>query len=80
MKNIADLHALIIGLTSDEAGPVVESETDPRELIFSLILLGYSKGKDSNKLNNLSKALDDNLGNSDDVIIAKLSKSITDIF
>lgn len=80
MKNIADLQALIIGLTSAAARPVVESETDPRELIFSLILLGYSKGKDSAKLKNLFYALDENLDNSYDVIISNLSDSITDIF
>ncbi|MCT0023924.1 hypothetical protein [Weissella confusa] len=80
MENIADLQALIIDLTSDKARRVVESETDPRELIFSLILLGYSKGKDSAKLDNLFDALEDNLDNSYDVIIANLSDSITDIF
>ncbi len=76
MKNIADLQALIIELTGDKARPVVESETDPRELIFSLIRLGYSEGKDTSKLNELFLALDD----SDDDIISSPSGLIHSIF
>lgn len=80
MKNIADLQALIIDLTSDKARTVVESETDPQALIFSLILLGYSQNKDSAKLDELFVALDANYDSSDDDIISNLSDLITDIF
>ncbi|WEY48224.1 hypothetical protein P3T51_00190 [Weissella confusa] len=80
MKNIADLQSLIIDLVSDEVRPVVESETNPRALIFSLIILGYSKGKDTTKLNELFVALDASYENSDDDIISNLSKLIDSIF
>ncbi|KAA8439121.1 hypothetical protein FKV75_02290 [Weissella paramesenteroides] len=80
MKNIADLQALIIDLTSDKARTVVESETDTQALIFSLILLGYSQNKDSAKLDELFVALDANYDSSDDDIISNLSDLITDIF
>ena len=80
MENIADLQALIIDLVSDKVRPVVESETNPRALIFSLILLGYSQGKNSAKLNELFVALDDNYDKPDDDIISSLSELIHSIF
>lgn len=84
MTNIADLQAFVTGVVSNDdnnsLNAIIESETDASNLIFNLIVLGFSQNKDEDDLNKLFSLLDNNLGESDETLISNVSELIENIF
>ncbi|MFL2020516.1 hypothetical protein [Weissella hellenica] len=86
MKDISELQALVIEVIHNPdnyqtISHVVEAETDPLNLIYSLILLGFSQGKDAEQLNKLFSELDDNtLNENGEDIVTRFSDSLITLF
>ncbi|MBJ7697033.1 hypothetical protein [Weissella confusa] len=84
MTNIADLQAFVIGVVSNDdnniLNAIVESETDASNLIFNLIILGFSQNKNEDDLKKLFDLLENNLDESDETLISNVSELIENIF
>lgn len=84
MNNIADLQAILIdtiGNKNSHVRTIVESHTDPQDIVDTLLLLGYSQGKDSELLSELfSLSAEHSPETEDEEYIKAVSKLIDNIF